>query len=232
MGTCLALSSGNVRVASRPDSRGESGGDATTRGPPSPEEGIVMVRSLPSVAAAVLVGVGLSQSPAAAQDLLAANTASSAVLYSAVPLAPVPASVTLSAAAVATKAESASPAESTGPKYFHAFVTPKAAPSRPIALPALYAMQAGLQAMDVRSTFTAISLGAHEANPIMKPLAKNQATMMAVKAGVAASTILMSEKMWRGGNKMGAIVSMVAANAVTAMVVAHNYRVVNQLQAR
>jgi hypothetical protein len=31
---------------------------------------------------------------------------------------------------------------------------------------------------------------------------------------------------------MGAIVSMVAANAVTAMVVAHNYRVVNQLQAR
>ena len=191
-----------------------------------------MVRSLPSVAAAVLVGVGLSQSPAAAQDLLAANTASSAVLYSAVPLAPVPASVTLSAAAVATKAESASPAESTGPKYFHAFVTPKEAPSRPIALPALYAMQAGLQAMDVRSTFTAISLGAHEANPIMKPLAKNQATMMAVKAGIAASTILMSERMWRGGNKMGAIVSMVAANAVTAMVVAHNYRVVNQLQGR
>jgi len=191
-----------------------------------------MVRSLPSVAAAVLVGIGLFPSPAAAQDLLAANTASSAVLYSAVPLAPVPASVTLSAAAVATKAESASPAESTGPKYFHAFVTPKEAPSRPIALPALYAMQAGLQAMDVRSTFTAISLGAHEANPIMKPLAKNQATMMAVKAGVAASTILMSEKMWRGGNKMGAIVSMVAANAVTAMVVAHNYRVVNQLQGR
>ena len=111
-------------------------------------------------------------------------------------------------------------------------MTPKEAPSRPIALPALYAMQAGLQAMDVRSTFTAISLGAHEANPIMKPLAKNQATMMAVKAGVAASTILMSEKMWRGGNKMGAIVSMVAANAVTAMVVAHNYRVVNQLQGR
>ncbi len=191
-----------------------------------------MVRSLPSVAAAVLVGIGLSQSPAAAQDLLAANTASSAVLYSAVPLAPVPASVTLSAAAVATKAESASPAESTGPKYFHAFVTPKAAPSRPIALPALYAMQAGLQVMDVRSTFTAISLGAHEANPIMKPLAKNQTTMMAVKVGVAASTILASERMWRGGNKMGAIVSMVAANAVTAMVVAHNYRVVNQLQAR
>jgi len=160
-----------------------------------------MVRSLPSVAAAVLVGIGLSQSPAAAQDLLAANTASSAVLYGAVPLAPVPASVTVSAAAVATRAESAAPVESTGPKFLRAFVTPKAAPSRPIALPALYAMQAGLQVMDVRSTFTAISLGAHEANPIMKPLAKNQTTMMAVKVGVAASTILMSEKIGVAGTR-------------------------------
>ena len=56
--------------------------------------------------------------------------------------------------------------------------------------------------------------------------------MLAVKVGIAATTILASERMWRGGNKMGAIVSMLAANAVTAMVVAHNYRVVNQLQAR
>jgi hypothetical protein len=191
-----------------------------------------MVRSLPSVVAAVLVGVGLSQSPAAAQDLLAANTASSAVLYSAVPLAPVPPSVTISAAAVATKAESAAPVESTGPKFFHAFVTPKESPSRPLALPALYAMQVGLQVMDVRSTFTAISLGAHEANPIMKPLAQNQGVMMAVKAGVAAGSIFAAERMWKGGNKTGAIVSMVVANAVTGFVVAHNYRVANQLQGR
>ncbi len=102
-----------------------------------------MVRSLPSVVAAILVGVGLSQSPAAAQDLLAANTASSAVLYSAVPMAPVPASVTISAAAVATKAESAAPVDG-APKFFHAFVTPKEVQSRPLALPALYAMQVGL----------------------------------------------------------------------------------------
>jgi hypothetical protein len=192
-----------------------------------------MVRSLPSVVAAVLVGVGLSQSPAAAQDLLAANTASSAVLYSAVPLAPVPASVTIAAAAVATKAESAAPVvDGAGTKYFHAFVTPKEAPSRPMALPALYAMQVGLQVMDVKSTFTAISLGAHEANPVMKPLAQNQGVMTAVKVGVAASSIYAAERMWRGGNKTGAIVSMVVANAVTGFVVAHNYRVVNQLQGR
>lgn len=191
-----------------------------------------MVRSLPSVVAAVLVGVGLSQSPAAAQDLLAANTATSAVLYGAVPLAPVPASVTISAAAVATKAESASPAESTGPKFYHAFAAPKESVARPIALPALYAMQVGLQVMDVRSTFSAISHGAHEANPIMKPFAQNQGAMMALKVGVAAGSIFAAERMWRGGNKAGAIVSMVAANAMTAFVVAHNYRIVNQLQAR
>ena len=189
-----------------------------------------MVRSLPSVVAAVLVGVGLSQSPLAAQDLLAANTASSAVLFSAVPLAPMPASVTIAAAAVATKAESASPATSTEPKFVHAFVTPKEPSSRPIALPALYAMQVGLQVMDVKSTFTGISLGAHEANPIMQPMATNPAVMTAVKVGLAAGTIFASERMWRQGNKTGAIVSMIAANAVTAFVVAHNYRVVNQLQ--
>jgi uncharacterized protein DUF5658 len=186
-----------------------------------------MVRSLPSVVAATLVAVGLSQAPAAAQDLVAANTLSSAVLYSAVPLAPVPASVTMAAAAVASNAEGTAP---TGPKFFHAFAVPHEAPSRPLVLPALYVMQGALQVLDVRSTFSAIGNGAHEANPVMQPLAKNQTAMMAVKAGVAASTIFMSEKMWRRGNKTGAIVSMVLANAVTAVVVAHNYGTVNQFQ--
>jgi hypothetical protein len=189
-----------------------------------------MVRSLPSVVAATLVAVGLSQSPAGAQDLVAANALSNAVIYSAVPLAPVPASVTMAAAAVASHVETAAPSTSaSGPKFYHAYAEPQAQ-GRPLVLPPLYAMQAALQALDVRSTFSAISLGAHEANPVMQPLAKNQAGMMAVKAGIAAATIVMSEKMWRGGNRTGAIVSMIAANGVTAMVVAHNYRIVNQLQ--
>jgi uncharacterized protein DUF5658 len=186
-----------------------------------------MVRSLPSVVAATLVAVGLFQSPAAAQDLVAANTLSSAVLYSVVPLAPVPASVTMTAAAVASSAESAAP----GPRFVRAFAVPRQAPtSRPMILPALYVMQGALQALDVKSTFTAISNGAHEANPVMQPFAKNQGAMLAVKAGVAASTIWMSERMWRHGNRVGAIMSMVVSNAVTAAVVAHNYGVVRQLQ--
>jgi len=53
--------------------------------------------------------------------------------------------------------------------------------------------------------------------------------MLAVKAGVAASTILMSECLWKKGNRTGAIVSMIIANSVTAVVAAHNYRLSNQL---
>jgi hypothetical protein len=184
-----------------------------------------MVRSLPGIVVATLVAIGLSQSPAAAQDLVASNALSSTVLYSAVPLAPVPASVTVAASAVATNTDGAS----SGPTFVRAFAVPRQV-SRPMILPALYVMQGALQALDVRSTFTAIANGAHEANPVMQPFAKNQAAMLAVKAGVAASTILMSEKMWRHGNKFGAIASMVISNAVTAVVVAHNYGVVRQLQ--
>ena len=185
-----------------------------------------MVRSLPGIVVASLVAIGLSQSPAAAQDLVASNALSSTVLYSAVPLAPVPASVTMAAAAVATHTEGAS---SSGPTFVRAFAVPRQV-SRPMILPALYVMQGALQALDVRSTFSAIASGAHEANPVMQPFAKNQAAMLAVKAGVAASTIWMSEKMWRRGNRVGAIASMVISNAVTAVVVAHNYGVVRQLQ--
>ena len=185
-----------------------------------------MVRSLPGIVVATLVAIGLSQAPATAQDLVASNALSSTVLYSAVPLAPVPASVTMAAAAVATNTDGAS----SGPTFVRAFAVPRQQASRPMILPALYVMQGALQALDVRSTFTAIDNGAHEANPVMQPFAKSQAAMLAVKAGVAASTILMSEKMWRRGNKVGAIASMVISNAVTAVVVAHNYGVVRQLQ--
>jgi amino acid transporter len=79
------------------------------------------------------------------------------------------------------------------------------------------------------ATFAAIGNGAHEANPLMQPFAKNQAAMLALKAGVAVSTIWMSERMWKHGNRVGAIISMVASNAVTAVVVAHNYRLNSQL---
>ena len=101
---------------------------------------------------------------------------------------------------------------------------------RPALLPALYVAQGALQAMDIHSTYSAIDRGAHEANPLMKNVVGNKGAMMAVKAGVAASTIWMAESMWKRGNRVGAIVTMIAANSVTGFVVAHNYKVAGQLQ--
>jgi len=74
-------------------------------------------------------------------------------------------------------------------------------------------------------------VGAREANPTASPFAGNTGALIGLKTATTASSIFFAERLWKK-NKMGAIVSMVAANAVTAMVVAHNYRVVNQLQAR
>ena len=42
--------------------------------------------------------------------------------------------------------------------------------------------------------------------------------------------IFLSEKMWRRGNRAGALATMLVVNSVTAMVVAHNYRVASSLR--
>ena len=187
-----------------------------------------MFRSLPSVIVGSFVALLFAQSPAVAQDLVAANTLSSVVLFPAAPLVPAPvtAEANTNAAHTVSSADAAALARS--------ILRPAARPgggefSRPALLPALYATEAVLQVMDVRSTFAAIGNGAHEANPLMKPFAKNQAAMLGLKAGVAVSTIWMSERMWKHGNRVGAIVAMVVSNAVTAVVVAHNYQLNSQL---
>jgi hypothetical protein len=100
---------------------------------------------------------------------------------------------------------------------------------RPGLLPAMYASAVLLQALDAHSTMTAIGRGAHEANPVMTGVAKNRGALIAVKAGVAASTIYLAEKMWRR-NRVGAIALMAIINSVDAAIVAHNYRVASQLR--
>jgi hypothetical protein len=178
-----------------------------------------MFRSLPSLLAGTFVALVAMQSSAAAQDLVAANTTT--VLFPAIaPLVPAPAT----AVAAAPAAEAVSTPTFTRPTM-HA----EQSIGRPSMLPALYVAQGALQAMDMHSTMQAISRGAHEANPLMQGVVGNKGAMMAVKAGVAASTILMAECLWKKGNRTGAIVSMIVANSVTAVVVAHNYRLSNQL---
>jgi hypothetical protein len=177
-----------------------------------------MSRLLPSLFVASLLFVGAS-TPAAAQDMVAANSLSATMLLPTTPLAP-----TVSAAVRPAAAE----AEAQGPSFVRASLSPRQ--NRPSLLPALYVAQAALQAMDAHSTYSAIGRGAHEANPLMKGVVGNKGAMMAMKAGVAASTIWIAEKMWKRGNRLGAIVTMVAANSVTGIVVARNYQLAKQLQ--
>ena len=94
---------------------------------------------------------------------------------------------------------------------------------RPAALMPLYVSFAALQALDAHSTMRALGGGASEGNPLLKEVANRPVALMAVKAGVAASTIFLTEKL-RVKNRVGAVVLMAALNSAYAMVVVHNYR--------
>ena len=88
----------------------------------------------------------------------------------------------------------------------------------------LYASTAVMQALDVHSTLSAFRAGATEANPLMQGVTRNRATFMAVKAGVAVSTIFTARQLARR-NKVAAIATLIAINTASAMVVHHNYKV-------
>ena len=99
---------------------------------------------------------------------------------------------------------------------------PVATDGRRILMP-LYVSFATLQALDVHSTTRALNAGAVEGNPVMRGVANQPGALIAVKAGGAASTIWLTNKLSKR-NKTAAIVVMAAVNSAYAMVVAHNYR--------
>jgi len=179
------------------------------------------MRALPSrFAAATLVAFALLASPAAAQELMTANVLSNAGLFQVAPPAPRPVVAPPRVAAA-----------DQGPTLVNATIgRPELAGGRPLLLPVLYASQIALQALDAHSTFSALDRGGVEANPLMKQVAGNRGAMLAVKAGAAAGTIWAAERLWRRGNRAGAIALMVVANGVTSAVVAHNYKVASALR--
>lgn len=182
-----------------------------------------MFRSLPIVvASAAFLTLGAA-APASAQELVAASITTSSVLFPVAPIVAAPVVVPVAAAAV-----EAAEAEAQRPTFDRAIDAPRN--SRPLMLPVLYASQIALQALDAHSTYSAMNRGAVEANPLMKGVVKNKGAMMAVKAGVAAGTIYMAERMWKRGNRLGAIATMLVVNGVTAAVVANNYKVASGLR--
>ena len=96
--------------------------------------------------------------------------------------------------------------------------------ARSVLLP-LYVSFTTLQLLDAHSTTRALATGGVEANAVMRGVAGNPAALLAVKAGVTASTIVLAEKV-RSKSRVGAILLMAALNSTYATVVAHNYRVV------
>jgi hypothetical protein len=96
--------------------------------------------------------------------------------------------------------------------------------SRGVLVP-LYVSFAALQALDAHSTLRGIHRGAVERNPMLRSIANNPSALFVVKAGVAASTIAIADKM-RDRSRVGAIVLMAGLNSLYATVVAHNYAAV------
>lgn len=183
-----------------------------------------MFRSLPSLVVASAAFLTLSVvAPAQAQELMAANAVANTVLFPVTPVAPAPLTLSARTDATAATAEGQQTASVSRSSF-----EPRG--RRPLALPALYAAQAALQALDAHSTYAALSRGGVEANPLMKGVVQNKGAMMAVKAGVAASTIWIAERMWKRGSRIGAIATMLIVNGVTAAVVANNYKVASSLR--
>lgn len=96
--------------------------------------------------------------------------------------------------------------------------------SRGVLVP-LYVSFASLQMLDAHSTLRAVRAGGVEQNPVMRGLADKPAALVALKAGVAFSTIAIAERV-RGRSRLGSIALMAGLNSAYAMVVAHNYRTI------
>ena len=101
----------------------------------------------------------------------------------------------------------------------------EAVPSRRGVFVPLYVSFAALQALDVHSTMRALEAGGTEQNPLLRGIASRPVALVALKAGVTASTILLTER-FRARNRTGAIVLMAALNSAYAMIVTHNYQAI------
>lgn len=101
----------------------------------------------------------------------------------------------------------------------------EATPARPKAMLPLYSTLVTLQAADAMLTMRGLNAGAHELNPLMR----NSTAMTVTKVATMATTVVIAEKMWKR-NKPAAIAALIAANAVSGIVVARNARIVSASQ--
>jgi hypothetical protein len=93
----------------------------------------------------------------------------------------------------------------------------------------LYASTITLQMLDVRSTYAVIARGGGEGNPLMVGVVQSKPAFIAMKAGIAASTILAARAVAKH-SKVAAVVTLIAVNSVYASVVAHNFDLARQMR--
>jgi hypothetical protein len=93
---------------------------------------------------------------------------------------------------------------------------PHASPAR-AALVGLAAGSASLQAYDVYTTLAALNRGAVEANPAMRAVARRPAALVAVKAGVATSSILASAHLWKQHHRKAAVLLLGITNGAVRL---------------
>src|SRR4029077_15105018 len=76
----------------------------------------------------------------------------------------------------------------------------------------LAAASSSLQAYDAYSTLTALSGGAVEANPAMRAVARHPAALVALKAGVATSSIVAGAHLWKQHHRKAAVILLGITN--------------------
>ena len=104
-------------------------------------------------------------------------------------------------------------------------------PAARATLISLAAASASLQAYDTYATLSAISLGAVEANPAMKAVARRPAALVALKAGVATSSILASAHLWKQHHRGAAVALLAVTNGMMTAVAVHNASVLHSMRA-
>jgi len=96
---------------------------------------------------------------------------------------------------------------------------------RPASLVPLYASFAGLEALDIQSTYRALRTpGARESNPVARTMVHSPAALTAMKLATTASFVIATEKMWKK-HRVAAVAFAAAGNAAMAAIVAHNYKI-------
>ena len=103
-------------------------------------------------------------------------------------------------------------------------------PRRPWPLPLLCGSSRYLQSYDTYLTLSALKAGASEMNPVLKPSTKHPVAFIAVKAGLASTSIAAAEQMWKDNHRARAVVLMLVTNAMMVGITAHNAAVLQSVR--